>query len=131
MSRLRAVESGRAVVQISTVGVSGLVVPDGSLVDRSGLFTTDVLAARLPLLTGSTVATRAGAAPEIVLSLLGCILVAAAGLWPRLRRRPAQEGPLTEGAAAPMDGDTGEPRPAERGEPVTAAVTAEHPRGDS
>ena len=89
MSRLRAVESGRAVVQISTVGVSGLVRPDGSLLDRSGLFTTDVLAGRLPLRTGLTVATRVGEAPEIALAGLGCILVAAAGLR---RRRGGARG---------------------------------------
>ncbi len=130
MSRLRAVESGRAVVQISTVGVSGLVVPDGSLVDRSGLFTTDVLSARLPLHTGLTVATRAGAAPEIVLSLLGCILVAAAGLRQRRQRRAAREGSRAAGAPAPTDGDSGGAGDAERGEPVTAAATAEHPRGE-
>jgi apolipoprotein N-acyltransferase len=124
MSRLRAVESGRAVVQISTVGVSGLVVPDGSLVDRSGLFTTDVLASRLPLRTGLTVATRTGAAPEIVLSLLGCILVAAVGLRRRLQGRRAQ------GASVPTDGDAGGAGGAERGEPVTAAATAEPPRGE-
>jgi apolipoprotein N-acyltransferase len=124
MSRLRAVESGRAVVQISTVGVSGLVTRDGSLVDRSGLFTTDVLSARLRLHTGLTVATRAGAAPEIVLSLLGCILVAAAGLRRRQPRRLPRQGSGAPDAPAPTDGD------AERGEPVTAAATAEHARGE-
>src|SRR3954447_9684820 len=112
MSRLRAVESGRAVVQISTVGVSGLVRPDGSLVDRSGLFTTDVLAGRLPLRTGLTVATRAGAAPEIALAALGCILVAAAGLpGRRAARRPPAAAPL------PATGGTGR---AKKGEPVVA-----------
>jgi apolipoprotein N-acyltransferase len=115
MSRLRAIESGRAVVQISTVGVSGLVSPDGALVDRSGLFTTDVLAARLPLRTGLTVATRAGAGPEIALAALGCILVAAAGLR---RRRAAGSRPP---AGPPADGGTA----TGRGEPVTAAAAGE------
>src|SRR3954471_12635286 len=112
MSRLRAVESGRAVVQISTVGVSGLIAPDGTLVDRSGLFTTDVLAGRLPLRTGLTVATRAGAAPEIALAALGCILVAAAGLrGRRAAGRPPAAAPL------PATGGTGR---AKKGEPVVA-----------
>src|SRR3712207_7837921 len=47
MSRLRAVETGRAVVHISTVGVSALISPDGSLLRRSGHFTAEVLQARL------------------------------------------------------------------------------------
>jgi apolipoprotein N-acyltransferase len=121
MSRLRAVESGRAVVQISTVGVSGLVRPDGSLLDRSGLFTTDVLAGRLPLRTGLTVATRVGEAPEIALSVLGCIMVAAAGL---LRRRGAAggaRGGRSDGDAT-SHGDTASAAPVGKGEPVTAAT---------
>jgi apolipoprotein N-acyltransferase len=114
MSRLRAVESGRAVVQISTVGVSGLVRPDGSLLDRSGLFTTDVLTGRLPLRTGLTVATRVGEAPEIALSVLGCILVAAAAVR---RRRRAGRG-AASGEDGPAEPSTG------GGEPVTATVAA-------
>src|SRR5204862_7125679 len=69
MSRLRAVEAGRAVVHVSTVGVSGLIQPDGSVVAGSSLFTRAVLSARLPLRTGLTVATRAGAWPEAALAL--------------------------------------------------------------
>ncbi|HYY11690.1 MAG TPA: apolipoprotein N-acyltransferase, partial [Kineosporiaceae bacterium] len=117
MSRLRAVESGRAVVQISTVGVSGFVAPDGTLVQRSGLFTADVLTARLPLRTGLTVATRVGEAPEIALSALGCILVAATRLG-RRRRRGNGDEPRTTSAA---DGDAGATH-AERSEPVTATT---------
>jgi apolipoprotein N-acyltransferase len=106
------------VVQISTVGVSGLVLPDGALVDRSGLFTTDVLAGRLPLRTGQTVATRVGEAPEIALSALGCILVAAA----RLRRRRA----AAAGTGGATNGEEArEEAVADRGEPVTAAATGE------
>jgi apolipoprotein N-acyltransferase len=121
MSRLRAVESGRAVVQISTVGVSGLIAPDGSLVDRSGLFTTDVLAARLPLRTGLTVATRVGPAPEIALAVLGCILVAAAGLGERRAGRRRAAGAPPAAALPATAGGTGQ---AERGEPVVAGEQA-------
>ncbi len=38
MSRLRAVEAGRAVVHVSTVGVSSLVLPDGTATQRTGLY---------------------------------------------------------------------------------------------
>jgi apolipoprotein N-acyltransferase len=129
MSRLRAVEAGRAVVQISTVGVSGLVAPDGSLTARSGLFTAEILADRLPLRTGLTLATRVGAAPEIALAALGCILVA---VVPVLRRRARPSS--ARGAAVPSgtpDGtgttrDTArEAGATERGEPVRAAATGD------
>ena len=79
MSRLRAVETGRSVVHVSTVGVSGLITPDGRLRARSGLFTTDVLTASLPLRTEQTVATRVGPAPEAVLALAGVLLALLAG----------------------------------------------------
>jgi len=85
MSRVRAVENGRSVVHISTVGVSALVAPDGSLDARSGHFTQEVLEARLPLRTDLTLATRAGVWPEVGLALLGLGLVAAAALRGRGR----------------------------------------------
>jgi apolipoprotein N-acyltransferase len=114
MSRLRAVEAGRAVVHVSTVGVSGLIQPDGSVVAGSSLFTRAVLNARLPLRTGLTVATRAGAWPEAALALLGCGLVAAGVVRARRRRAEPVDAP------APRAGDVqGEqaPQPAGRGQP--------------
>jgi apolipoprotein N-acyltransferase len=83
MSRIRAVETGRAVVHISTVGVSALIAPDGSVLTGSGLFTEDALHAALPLRTEQTLAVRLGAVPELALAALGLLL---AGLG--LVRRP-------------------------------------------
>ena len=84
MSRLRAVETGRAVVHISTVGVSALIAPDGHEIVRSGHFTAQVLQAALPLRTAQTLATRLGGYPELAMAGLG-VLIAALGL----RRRQA------------------------------------------
>jgi len=94
MSRLRAVETGRSVVHISTVGVSALIVPDGRMVATSGHFTQQVLQARLPLRTRLTVATRVGAAPEAGLGLAGVLLAgfAAASGSRRARRRTGSTG---------------------------------------
>lgn len=64
MSRFRAVEHGRAVVQVSTVGVSGVIAPDGSLLDRTDLFTQDTMLADLPLRSTLTVADRLGDLPS-------------------------------------------------------------------
>jgi apolipoprotein N-acyltransferase len=97
MSRLRAVEAGRAVVHVSTVGVSGLVGPDGRVVAGTRLFTPAVLESPLPLRTGFTVATRLGVVPEIALAAAGAVLVGLAVL--RSRRRPSQ-GPGGGAAAA-------------------------------
>ena len=63
MSRIRAVEHGRATVQISTVGVSGVIQPNGALTQSTELFTADQIIASLPLRTSQTWATRLGAWP--------------------------------------------------------------------
>jgi apolipoprotein N-acyltransferase len=71
MGRLRAVEHGRAVVVAATSGVSAVIAPDGRLVERTGVFTRDVLVQRVPLRDASTPATRLGVLPELVLAILG------------------------------------------------------------
>ncbi len=83
MSRFRAVEHGRATVQISTVGVSGIIAPDGSLIRRTGLFTAEQMSAELPLRTSLTPATRLGEAPRAA----AWVLAAAAVLTGMLGRR--------------------------------------------
>jgi apolipoprotein N-acyltransferase len=78
MTRLRAIEHGRATVQVSTVGVSAIIRPDGSVIDQTKLFTRDVLVERVPLRTARTVADRVGSWPEAAftaLALLGLALV--------------------------------------------------------
>ena len=60
MSRLRAIEHGRATVQISTVGVSAVISPAGLVVRDTGLFTAEQMVASLPLRTELTPATRFG-----------------------------------------------------------------------
>jgi apolipoprotein N-acyltransferase len=97
MSRVRAVENGRSVVHISTVGVSALITPDGRTVRTSQHFTTDVLQARLPLRTTLTPATRLGVWPEVALGALGVLLVAAAARGGRRARASAVTLPAEAG----------------------------------
>src|SRR5665811_1697463 len=66
ISRIRAIEHGRSIVHVSTVGVSAMITPDGTAHQQSALFTPAVLAADLPLRTDRTVADRVGAWPEIL-----------------------------------------------------------------
>jgi len=61
MSRLRAIETGRAVVHSSTVGVSALIAPDGRVLQRLELFTAGEMAGSLPLRTSLTPAMKWGA----------------------------------------------------------------------
>ncbi|MDR2378015.1 MAG: apolipoprotein N-acyltransferase [Bifidobacteriaceae bacterium] len=94
MTRLRAIEHGRTTVQISTVGVSGAVAPDGSmLTEQTGLFEAAHFVAEVPLRTSITPATRIG---ELVCRalMIGPAGLAVAGLGARLARsRPSPRAP--------------------------------------
>lgn len=72
MTRFRAVEFSRAAVQISTVGISGFVLPDGSTSSVTGLFTAEQIAADLPLRSTQTLAARVGQWPiNILMGIVG------------------------------------------------------------
>ncbi|WP_327270364.1 apolipoprotein N-acyltransferase [Streptomyces sp. NBC_01218] len=75
MSQVRAVEHGRSVVVPVTSGVSAIIRPDGTVVEKSRMFTPAALVDEVPLRSSLTPATRLGALPEGIVSL-----VAAAGL---------------------------------------------------
>ncbi|HEV7203686.1 MAG TPA: apolipoprotein N-acyltransferase [Jatrophihabitans sp.] len=100
MSQLRAVELGRTVVQVATTGKSAVIGPDGRIRDSSGaLFTAAVLVDRVPVRSVRTPATRVGAVPEYVLSL-----VALAGLVPVAALRRRERRPAVDLATPPTDG---------------------------
>jgi apolipoprotein N-acyltransferase len=84
MGRLRAVEHGRTVLVAATSGISAVIAPDGRLVESAPVFTRDVLSAQVPARSGTTLATRLGAVPELLLSGLA---LAAAALAVRRRAR--------------------------------------------
>ncbi|WP_239684006.1 apolipoprotein N-acyltransferase [Leucobacter musarum] len=71
IARTRAVETGRAVVNDSTVGTSAIIAPDGSDLARLRAFTADAMVAEVPLVTGETPALRFGAAIAWVATGLG------------------------------------------------------------
>ena len=87
--RVQAVVHGRALVQVSTVGVTAIINPRGVVEQRTQAYTQASLVADVPLRTSITVADRLGAAPGIA-AQLGAALLAAAGMVSgvsRLRRR--------------------------------------------
>lgn len=75
MSRVRAVEHSRTVTVPVTSGVSAIIMPDGRITQRTGMFVPDSLVQKVPLRSSQTPATRVGIAPEMLL-----VLVAAGGL---------------------------------------------------
>ena len=92
MSKLRAVEHGRAVVTAATSGISAVVGPDGTVEQQTEEFTSDVLTADLPLRDEQTLADRVGAVPEWALAVLGGLSCAAALFVGRRRAQYGQDG---------------------------------------
>ncbi|RJO70988.1 apolipoprotein N-acyltransferase [Nocardia panacis] len=64
MSRVRAVEHGRALVVAATSGVSAIITADGAVRQETAKFVPAALEARLPLRDSTTLATRLGSLPE-------------------------------------------------------------------
>ncbi|PUB26194.1 apolipoprotein N-acyltransferase [Promicromonospora sp. AC04] len=100
MSRMQAMTTGRAAVQISTVGVSGVITPDGTVVRRTGLFTDDQFVTNLPLRSSITPAVAAGYWPGWVVGGLAVVLVVAGVVGGiRSRRRARQVARAKAGGA--------------------------------
>lgn len=84
MDRVRAVEHGRSVIVSATSGVSAFVHPDGSVSQRTGMFTDAAPVERVALRSTTTLSDRLGSSPEWVMSLAGLAALAAAVV---IRRR--------------------------------------------
>ncbi len=77
MSRVRAVEHGRAVLISSTSGVSAVIAPDGRVESTIGLFTAGYLTPSVPLIIATTPGTVLGGPLEWVLALATPVAIAA------------------------------------------------------
>jgi apolipoprotein N-acyltransferase len=75
IARMRAVETGRSVVNVSTVGVSAVIAPDGSDLARLEPFTPGVMVADVPLSTVVTPASIIGLPLEWALIVMGIVPV--------------------------------------------------------
>ena len=74
-SRLRAIETGRWVLQAAPTGFSAIVTPSGDVVQRTSISERAVLQQQVELRSGDTIATIVGPLPVVILSIL--LLVAA------------------------------------------------------
>ena len=78
-ARLRALETGRTLVQAAPTGYSALVDAAGRVTARSGLGRPAVLGGEVALRAGRTPYTRTGDLPVVVLSGLGWLAAGLAG----------------------------------------------------
>lgn len=86
IARIRALEEGRSVVNISTVGTSAVIGPDGRTLDRLPTFQTGTMVVDVPLRTGLTPAVLLGRGIELLVSGLGLAALLIAAPRPRGRR---------------------------------------------
>jgi apolipoprotein N-acyltransferase len=96
IARLRAMEMGRTVINISTVGVSAIIAPDGSTIASLPRFTAGTIYETVPLTTTLTPAMLWGRAIEVVLAAGGLIGLAYIGGRAVTKRRAS----LARGAPA-------------------------------
>lgn len=86
IARMRAVETGRSLVNISTVGASQVIDPDGRTIDRVPAYTATSMVTDVPLGTSTTPATVASGDVTLVLSLGGLLVLLACAPWRRRHR---------------------------------------------
>jgi apolipoprotein N-acyltransferase len=97
MSRLRAVEHGRAVVVPATSGVSALVRPDGTVEQSTELYTAASLVAQVPLRTETTLSDRLGPWTEYMM-IAGAVAALITGFVCGRRGRCAGDAHIDEHA---------------------------------
>jgi len=96
-ARMRAIETGRSVVNLSTVGTSQVIAADGSTIDGlpadvAGRMLTDV-----PLRTGLTPAVVVGPAVKLVIGWGSALALCALGALVAVRSRRNTKTPAPEG----------------------------------
>jgi apolipoprotein N-acyltransferase len=78
LARLRAIETGRTLVNISTVGVSKIFLANGSIVDELPIFEPGVMVQTLPLRTSITPAMAIGPGFDLVVNVFALSLLTGA-----------------------------------------------------
>lgn len=92
-ARLRALETGRSAVQVSTVGFTEAFDPSGHSLGRLPWYTQAALVVDVPLTSGQTPATRLGRGLEV--GLAAAAMLALAGLSAgHARRRTGRGAPI-------------------------------------
>ncbi len=85
IARIRAIETARTVVNISTVGTSAIVLPDGTIEQQLPWYEPGIMVADVPLLTTITPAVLVGRQLEWLAAIIGLAGLLVAGIAVRRR----------------------------------------------
>ena len=104
-ARMRAVETGRSVVNLSTVGTSQVIAPDGSTLDGLPAGEAGHMLTEVPLRTGLTPAVIAGPWVQALLGWGSLLALVALGIAVALtgRRHAKTPAPVGTGVAQAAD----------------------------
>jgi apolipoprotein N-acyltransferase len=86
-ARMRAIEAGRSVVNLSTVGTSQVITPDGTTIDALPAGTSGAMLTDVPLRTGLTPAVVIGGAVQLIVGWGSVVALLALALVTRRRSR--------------------------------------------
>ena len=130
MTRFRAVETRRTAIQVSTMGVSGVVDADGTVREKTGMWKADARVAGVGLHTHLTPAVRWGGPMRLAWNLAAGATTALA-LW-RMRRLPQQRRlgrrrrpNLSDGAQGAKGPAPDPPAPDSNGQPFPNEIRTE------
>lgn len=96
-ARMRAIETGRAVVNLSTVGTSQVIAPDGSTIDGLPAGEQGHMLTEVPLRSGLTPAVVIGAGVKVFLGWASLAALLALGIAVRVKTRRDAKTPAPEG----------------------------------
>ncbi|WP_137843650.1 apolipoprotein N-acyltransferase [Microbacterium sp. 2FI] len=97
-ARMRGIETGRSVVNLSTVGTSQVMAPDGTTLDGLPADVAGHMLTEVPLRTGLTPAVVIGPAVKAVLGWGSAVALIALGIGVAVMRRRNAKTPTPEGA---------------------------------
>ena len=103
-ARMRAIETGRSVVNLSTVGTSQVIAADGTTIDGLPADTAGQMLTDVPLHTGLTPAVVAGAGIKAFLAWGSLAALIAIGIVVAVRRRGDAKTPAPEGTGVGQSG---------------------------
>ncbi len=83
MAIFRAVENRRSMLRAANTGITGIILPSGEVVSRTGIFTRETLSGEVPLVNELTFYTRYGDIFAYACALISALIIVSVSLKKR------------------------------------------------